>query len=270
MPLIMQNVTGSKLARRLIAVVCAVLIAPTANADSVEWTIAPYLWASGVSLDLTVNDDMTIGGDAAFKDLVDKLDTAFMGHLEGRKGRWGMYLDTIYLDLSDRTLVSVGPGGPILGDLEADASMKMKIYDAGGLYSLSQPGAGVQVDLLGGIRYIDVDIDALLTLPGPIGNRIDVKSGPSETDLMLGARAIGRFAQRWHWALRGDVSMGGSEGTYNGLATVGYTFGESDLFTLTLGYRYMSIEMDGMSQRGRPTDADIVLSGPVLGFVFKF
>jgi hypothetical protein len=270
MPSTFTNIFSAQVAPRLAVVVCSALMASTANAEGLQWAVAPYLWAADVSLDLTVNEDTTIGGDAAFKDLVDKLDTAFMGHLEGRKGRWGMYLDTIYLDLSDRKSVPVGPGGPILGDLEADAGMKMKIYDAGGLYRLSHSDAAVQFDLLGGIRYIDVDIDTLLTLPGPLGNRIDIKTGPSESDLMLGARAIGRFAERWHWALRGDFSMGGSEGTYNGLATVGYTFGESDLFTMTLGYRYMSIEMDGMTQRGNPTEADTKLSGPILGFVFKF
>ena len=54
------------------------------------------------------------------------------------------------------------------------------------------------------------------------------------------------------------------------LATVGYTFGESRLFTLTAGYRYMSIEIKGMTARGNPSAADIDMSGPLLGFVFSF
>ena len=256
------------------ATVLTLLILPAGLAEAQEatwdWTVAPYLWASSVGLDLAVADDTTIGGDAAFKDLLDKVDTAFMGHLEARKGAWGMYLDTIYLDLSESKSVAIGPGGPILGDLGADARMKMKIYDAGGAYRLSKPDDGVQVDVLGGLRYIAVDVDALLTLPGPVLDPVDIRTGPSETDLMVGVRAIGRFAQRWHWALRGDLSFGGSEGTYNGLASLGYTFGESDLFTMTLGYRYMSIEMDGTTQRNNRSSADISLSGPVLGFIFKF
>jgi hypothetical protein len=235
-----------------------------------EWTLAPYLWASDVGLDLTINDDTTIGGDAEFADLLDKVDSVFMGHLEARKGRWGMYLDTIYLDLSENKSVAVGPGGPILGDLAADVGMKMKLYDAGGLYRLREPDDDLQFDLLGGVRYIDVDVDALLTLPGPAMNAIDISTGPSETDMMLGARLIRRFAERWHWAVRADLSFGGSEGTYNGLATVGYTFGQSGLFTLTAGYRYMSIEIDGTNPRGAPTAADVTMSGPLLGFVFNF
>ena len=151
------------------ATALALLLLPASLAEAQEpatwdWTVAPYLWASSVGLDLTVADNATIGGDAAFKDLMDKVDTAFMGHLEARKGAWGIYLDTIYLDLSESKSVAVGPGGPILGDLDADARMKMKIFDAGGAYRLSKPGADVQVDLLAGLRYIAADVD------GPIGN----------------------------------------------------------------------------------------------------
>lgn len=257
------------------AIILSVLISVAGTAEAQdsgqwEWTLAPYLWASDVGLDLTINDDTTIGGQAAFSDLLDKVDMVFMGRLEARKGRWGMYLDTIYMDLSDSKTVAVGPGGPILGDLRADAAMKMKLYDAGGVYRLREPGDAMQFDLLGGIRYIDVSVDALLTLPGPAMTAVDISTGPSETDVMLGARLISRFAERWHWAVRGDLSFGGSEGTYNGLATVGYTFGESGLFTVTAGYRYLSIEIDGSNPRGASTAADVAISGPLLGFVFNF
>jgi hypothetical protein len=193
-----------------------------------------------------------------------------MGHFEGRKGHWGMYLDTIYLNISDSNTVSVGPGGPILDDLTAEAGLKMKLYDAGGLYRLSDPGADFQFDLLGGIRYIDVDVDVSLLLPGPGAGELDISAGPTETDVMLGARMIGRFAQRWHWALRGDFSFGGTEGTYNGLASIGYTFGQSELFTLTAGYRYMSIDMEGESRLGNPIRTDITMYGPIVGFIFNF
>lgn len=240
------------------------------DSGSWDWTIAPYLWVSDVGLDLTVNDELTIGGGATFKDLLAKTDSVFMGHFEGRKGRWGMYLDTIYLDLSDSRSVPVGPGGPILDDLTANAGMTMKLYDAGGLYRFSERGADLQIDLLAGVRYIDLEVDVNLTLPGPGMTPIDIRTGPSETDVMLGARLIRRFAGNWHWALRGDVSFGGTEGTYNGLATMGYTFGESGLFTLTAGYRYTAIDMKGTTQIGNASEADMTMSGPIIGFVFNF
>ena len=255
------------------ALVLLLMTAGPAWAQSAEdwaWTIAPYFWASDVGLDLTINGDTSIGGDADFRDLLDKVDMAFMGHAEGRKGRWGMYLDTIYMELSDSKSVSVGPGGPILRDLTADAGMKLKLYEAGGIYRLNAQNAPTRFDVLAGLRYIDLDVDALLTLPGPAMNEIPIQTGPSETDLMLGVRAIGRFSERWNWGLRADYSFIGTEGTFNGLAMVGYTFGDSGLFSLELGYRYMSIEIDGTSRRGAATSADIVMSGPVVGAVFNF
>lgn len=102
-----------------------------------------------------------------------------------------MFLDTIYLDLSDSKSTPVGPGGPILGDFTADAGMRLKLYDVGGAYRVSEPQAGVQFDLLGGLRYIVIDVRALLTLPGPGMDQVDIRTGPSETDLLVGARASG-------------------------------------------------------------------------------
>ena len=75
----------------------------------------------------------------------DKVDAAFMGHLEARRGQWGLYLDTIYLDLSDSTTIAVGPGGPILDGTTADAAMKMKLFDAGGIYRLRDASDATQV-----------------------------------------------------------------------------------------------------------------------------
>ena len=239
------------------------------SSDEWTWVIAPYLWASDVDLDLEVNDQ-SLGGSASFSDLLDKVDTAFMGHVEARKGNWGMFGDVIYLDLSDSKNISVGPGGPILGDLQADASLKMQIYEFGGALDVSGGSDQTRVDLLAGIRYIDADIAADLTLPGPGAQEIDLRTGPSETDLMLGFRVIHGFSERWTLGVRTDVSYGGTEGILNTFGTVGYTFGDTGLFTLTAGYRYMNINMEGSLPNGSPTVVDISMSGPVLGGVFRF
>ena len=249
----------------------AFMITPSVMAeDEWEWTVAPYLWASSVGLDLSLRGEPAIGGNADFRDLIKKVDSVFMGHFEGRKGHWGMYLDTIYMNLSERNTLSVGPGGPILGDLNTDASMKMEIYDIGGLYRVSQPEASVQFDLLAGARYVSVDVSALLTPSGSAIAPISINTGPSETDVMIGGRISGDWSEQWHWTVRGDLSFGGTDGTYNGIAAVGYTFGETGLFSMDLGYRYMSIDLSGTTNRGAPATTDIVLSGPVLGFIFNF
>ena len=143
--------------------------------------------------------------------------------------------------------------------------------EVGGLYRMNDSSAGSPAfDLLFGVRVVDVDSRASVTLPGPGAGQVDIATGPSETDVLIGGRLSGEFAPRWHWALRGDFSFAGTEGTVNALAAAGYTFGESGLFSLDLGYRYMSIELDGTSKNGGNTEVDVTLSGPVLGFVFKF
>jgi hypothetical protein len=82
-------------------------------------------------------------------------------------------------------------------------------------------------------------------------------------------RLVGEFSERWHYKLRADIAGGGTEGTINGLAAVGYTFGQTGLFSLDLGYRYMNIELkDGDADETVKTD--ITMSDPVVGFIFNF
>jgi hypothetical protein len=237
--------------------------------DDWTWIVAPYLWASDVDLDLAVNDQI-VGGSASFSDLLDKVDTAFMGHVEARKESWGVFGDIIYLDLGENKAIPVGPGGPILGDLQADASLKMQIYELGGVFDVSGGSDNTRVDLLAGIRYIDANIAADLTLPGPGAREIPIRTGPSETDVMLGFRVTHGFAERWTLGVRADISFGGTDGILNTFGTVGYTFGDTGLFSLTAGYRHMSINVADITHNGGSSEADIVMSGPVLGGVFRF
>jgi len=263
----MRSISG----KRLIVGIGALLLmcSGSSHANEWEWNITPYLWAPSVGMDLTVADQ-SLGGEADFTDLIDKVDSVFMGHFEGRKDRWGFYLDTIYMKLKDNNTVAVGPGGPILGDLTANAALKMKIYDMGAMVRVNDSESDVRVDILGGLRYVDMDIETIIGLPGPQQGQVDIQAGPSETDMMLGARAMGNFNERWHWGVRGDVSYLGTDGTFNALAAVGYTFGQSGLFSLDLGYRYMTIKLDGSTDRGAPISSKVTMSGPVLGFAFNF
>lgn len=53
------------------------------------------------------------------------------------------------------------------------------------------------------------------------------------------------------------------------LGAIGYTFGEAGLFSLDLGYRYMDIELKN-EESGATTKTNVVLSGPMLGFIVTF
>jgi hypothetical protein len=252
----------------LIAILAA--LPRQSNADGINWTIAPYLWMSDVGLDVFVNSNPAIGTDVPFSDLVDKLDSAFMGHIEMSGERFGAYFDSIFINLVDSSVVSVGPGGPIVGDLTIDADLSMTILELTGFYRMGSPDPGSGAfDILLGARDVDIDLNLNIVLPGPGATPIAEGIDISETDILIGGRFIGRFNERWSYRLRADYSTGGTEGTVMMQAALGYTFGKTDLFSIDVGYRYMNFEIKNDSIVSI-TETDTTLSGPVIGFIFTF
>ncbi len=242
--------------------------APAALAE-LEWVLAPYLWASDVVLDATINGDQNLGNDVSFSDLIDKVDLAFMGHGEVRGENWGAFADAIYITLSDETTrnISIGPGPGV--DLDVEGDLTMEIYELGGFYRMGEVAPGsAEVDLMLGARTIDMDLDIDITLPAPPGAQIGPNSSQSETDVFAGVRVIGLFNDRWGYKLRADYGEGGTEGTLNLMGTIGYTFGDG-LFTLDVGYRHFEVELANDSGAIN-TETDIEMSGPLVGFIFAF
>ena len=263
-----------KLLTRMLAAVFVVSLIAFAPAKSSaaewDWQITPYIWASDVGVDLEVNNDPVLGTDIPFDDLINKVDMAFMGHFEGRKGRFGVLADLNYIDLSDRTVSSVGPGGPISGELRFDTRLKLGLYEFGGFYRLGTTDPGTPVfDFLFGARHIDVDQSMDIILPGPPAPVIRRDVDVSATDVFVGGRVIGDFNDKWGYTARADLGGGGSDGTLNALAAVDYSLGQSGLFSIDVGYRYMSIEVSDDSNEFS-AEIELTLSGPFIGFVFSF
>ena len=229
-----------------------------------------YVWTSDVGLDVAVNSDPVLGTTVPFSDLLDKVDAVFMGHFEGRGHKIGVFADAIYLDLGDQATISVGPGGPISGDLAIDIDMKMSLYELGGLYRIGNADPGTaEFDILFGARLIDMDQTMNIILPGPAGTVITRNIDVSETDAFLGGRVIGKFNDKWGYTVRADFGGGGTDGTFNALGAIGYEFGETGLFSIDVGYRYMSIEMSD-ENNGTLTEIETNMSGPFVGFIFNF
>lgn len=239
-------------------------------AEGIDWQIAPYLWSFDTSLDLTLNNEPSLGGELSFKDAMDKLDSAFMGHVEGRSENFGMFGDSLVVNLSDSTIRTIGPGGPVLGDLQVDTNLKLKLYELGGFYRIAEPtNIDATFDLMLGARLVDVEQIFGLTLPGPEAGFIQKSVNISETDVFIGGRVIGQLSERWHYKARVDMGGGGTEGSLNLMASVGYTFGKTGLFAVDFGYKHLVIDLS--SNNGETyVDTKIEMSGPLVGFVFNF
>jgi hypothetical protein len=237
-------------------------------ADSWEWSLTPYLWASSIGTKVK-QDGVTISdNDVAFTDLLSDLDFALAARAEGRRGRIGFLFDFFYVDLSTSETVPEhqNPDIPPPGSL-IDVNIEQLILEGGGFYRLSGDETGL--DLLFGLRWIGFDQVIDVTLPFPPNPTETKKSSPNLTDGFLGLRYAGRLGNKWGFSIRGDAATGGTELTLNGQALFNYQIGQSGKYGLHFGYRYMALEVKEQVQ-GVDIETDLTLSGPVFGFMFKW
>jgi hypothetical protein len=86
-----------------------------------------------------------------------------------KKVKWGVGLDLIYLNIGPSPTITgpnPGPAGPPTVSAEGDVDLKQWIVDFTGRYEVT-PG----FELLAGGRYVDLDVDATINLPGPNGTQ---------------------------------------------------------------------------------------------------
>lgn len=229
-----------------------------ARAEATEWLIAPYVWLS----DVTLEQDPGGSGAISAQDLLDKSDAVAMIRIEAVRERFGMTVDYIYLDLSDtRVVPPSGPNVPVSVSLTSE--FDLTIFELGGFYRPSAEDTGIQY--LFGYRGISTNTTILATPANGVTQRVDIDAGLS--DVFLGARYLYRY-NRWDFAARADYSFGESDGVLNLLASAGFRF--SEWFALQGGYRYVALEYSEESDQGEPTATEVELSGPFLGFVFRF
>ncbi len=239
--------------------------APAATADEWHWSITPYLWFTGLGMDVEVNDDPVITADAGFDDLMDKIDLAAQVHFEGQTGQVGFFVDLEYFGLSDDNDYS-GPGG---ATISTEGELEQWIIEAGGLWNPSGQVTGFA--LLGGARIITVDQDVELEVGAPISSSGETGLSNTLVDVMLGGRYQHRFENSWSLGFRGDVSAGDTDFTWNAVGNVGYSFGSEDQFTVLAGYRHMVIDFDDEEgPSGSTIDAELTMTGPFVAFRFGF
>lgn len=261
----------------IIVVCCSLLVSagthaqdkagPAGTPGTWEFFVEPYFWMAGLDGKTAIK-----GAEASinfsFRDIWEELDVGAQVHLEARKGKWGLFLDATYLQLSnDASGVS-----PVYGPVSIDVRVRERIVEGGGFYRFLTRSLDsereISVDALGGLRYISLwgRLDAVVPLAG-------LDTSPSGTkewvDPFLGLRLVADITKRLTLALRGDVGgFGvGSHFTYNGSAILGYSF--SHTVSAWLGYRILGINY----QDGHGPDRfmyDVRMHGPIMGIGFRF
>jgi len=238
------------------------------NPVSQEWSfqLAPYLWAISLDGDVTVRGQKS-SVDVGFDDLVQKLNAGAMIEGEARYGRFGVFANSVYADLSD----NASGGGT---KLDADAEtlwLGFGAYYRLGPWVVDEGASGdpvtVTVDPYAGARYTYLDL------------QLDFKPGPNFSgdkdwvDPIIGLRTIWDLSDRWSVTLAGDIGgFGvGSDFTWQAIGLVGYRFGlfgENDARVLG-GYRALYQDYQDGSGANK-FEWDMTLYGPIFGMAVEF
>jgi hypothetical protein len=193
--------------------------------------------------------------DTSVSDTGVELNFGFMTTFEARKDKFVILTDLQYSDLStDR-----GNPGPLFSSTRA--SFKTFVLDPEVGYRILDNGKGAFVDVLGGIRYWN--LDATLAFEAGILPATEVSRSRGWVDGIAGLRGKAALSERWFVVGKADLGGGGSNLTYQLLGALGFNLGER--FALIGGYRNLSVNYnkDGFL-------FDMSLHGPIVGVGIKF
>jgi hypothetical protein len=274
----------------MVSVVFAVIVTAgpvrvsLAQSSSDQWRfeITPYFWFINIEGDLTYNP--IPGGSPHVEirnsDLLDSLDFGFMLSGEARKGRWSVFTDVIYFDLSELDsrvkAVDFNIGGPINPtsaniDTGTSSSLTAWIWTFAGSYAVVEKPA-VTLETLGGFRYVAADATTdwrlTATVTGPGAGQVFQQTGSisqSENiwDAIAGVRGRVRlWDSRWTVPYYLDIGAGDSDFTWQGILGLSCGFDWGEIF---INYRYLYYDMG----EGRLFE-DLSLQGPGIGITGRF
>jgi len=207
--------------------------------DAWSWRIAPYLFAANVDGTLGVGP-LEVETDADFSDLWNSLEIGGFLLIEAHRERFGLALDSAYLDFTE--------DGRAAG---AEADLRLAMLALAGFYRLG-PASPYEVAL--GLRYLDVEQELRV-------GAVTATGDSSVLDGFVGARAVWPLGRQTRFGLYGDVGAGESELTWQGVASLGYDFGS---WGLNFGYRILDYDIeDG------PKDLDVALEGWLFGVEYR-
>lgn len=244
------------------------------DSDSWEFGASVYGWLPDISGSTTFPDGS--GGDFTLPidTILDNLKFTFQGAFDARKGNWGLVTDVIYMDLGNsKGNIREGSIGdfeiPVGATAKVSLDMTSWIWTTAGYYRMLDTPQH-KVDILAGVRYLDIEQTLKLSLTGDIadqplpGRDGKVVVGGTNWDAIIGVRGKVAFGKNNAWFLpyKFDVGTGDSDLTWQALGGIGYTFGWGEILGV---YRYMDYELDGKGAMN-----DMNFGGPAFGAVWHW
>ncbi len=219
----------------------ALLALSAGQAHAQQWTVTPYVWTAGLTAKVSHNGTQVVNEHIGFSELIEDVDMAAMGRVEGRFGRYGAMVDVFYIGMSTTGDVVELPNG---ANGTLDTEMGMTVVDATASYALiGRPQAGA-LALVVGTRLLLESSTLDLTVPtSPTTAITETKSTRDfRPNAIVGLRFRRRLTSHLSVDARGDVGTGNTELTWSAGSEMSYGFGSSQRVALNAGYRTLAIE----------------------------
>ena len=223
---------------------------PCAHAESqdVNGLGIVYVWGSGITIDAA---DQSVGID--FKDLVDDLEIAFMGHVEAQGDKLGGFVDVVYVGVgSDESRPNVD-----LNTHNDTTSMDLAVVWSPG----PEPFTGLET--YAGLRYVGNDFKLVVDPVPPALPTLEGGIDKSYYDALLGVRYIMPLSDSWRLTFQGDLSFGDTEGTFSLGAYAGYLVGQHHFI---VGYKHYELDLE----TGNDGELGVVMTGLLLAYGYSF
>ena len=229
-----------------------------------DWAlqITPYLWASGIKGDISpFRQAPTIHIEKSFSEIMDDLNFGTFVDVWGRYGNYVFSADIMYVNTTEGHVIGALP---IIGNtpgLSADVDTEQFTATLKAGYRV-YADPQFTLDLLGGVRIWHVSNEVTVNY-GPFSISHDESFGWA--DPVVGMRAFVRLTDQFSLQAQADVGgFGvGSDLTWQALATFNYAF--TDHMSASVGYKILHVDYDSGGHV-----FDTTLSGPVLGFTYRF
>jgi hypothetical protein len=222
------------------------LATPLATAQDWDWSVTPYLWASGIEGDAALGSIQT-DVSVDFSDIVDVLAGAALVHVEAQRDDYGFFGDLIYMSLEpDPETENVG--GRIQSQIDTT------------IVELGYLRKGSRVDLELGIRYWDLELELQpSTLP-------TVQRDTDWVDGFVGVRHTRELNDKWNLTTRANIGAGGADLSYG----IGLTFGREleSGSQFVAGLKLLDIDYEEASVNGIPFNLDTIFLGGTIGYMF--
>lgn len=269
-----------KLASALAALLVGATVASTparAQAPEDRWTFQAIVYGYLPDLGGTTkfpDRGGTSSINVGIDQILSNLNFTLMGTFEARKGRWGLFTDLIYLDVSgDKSNTrDFGIGGHQLpASLNANLNLGIKglLWTVAGEYAVISDASTVMY-VLGGARLLD--------LKQTLGYNFNVDVGPfsgpgrsgssdvnlSYWDAVVGVKGRHAFGERKEWFVPyyADIGTGQSDLTYQLFGGLGYTFSWGSVLA---GWRYLDYNFKSSSKV-----ESLNFNGPMIGVAFSW